>query len=161
MWQKAMVFDDQDVAASILENSSPDSAYCSGSKVKGFDDGVWNARQIKILEDASYYNFTQSYVLKSYLLDTGSAYLVNADPEDVVWGIGYTSDQAENNRSTWGSNLLGRTLMAVRERIRGEDQDLMAAAAAAAAAAKSKGILPQVSSAHIFHHKHFLISSSG
>lgn len=61
--------------------------------------------------------------LKEALLDTGDKELVEASPFDKVWGIGVSADAASTkNRASWGQNLLGKALMATRERIRREEE---------------------------------------
>ena len=41
---------------------------------------------------------------------------------DNIWGIGFTKDNAESNRAHWGTNLLGKALMLVRDRLREEEE---------------------------------------
>ena len=71
-----------------------------------------------------------SVSLRDLLLATGSRELVEAAPNDSVWGVGFSAEKAEELRlmddgvgmTQWGKNLLGRALMEVRERIRAEDE---------------------------------------
>lgn len=58
--------------------------------------------------------------LAKKLLETGERELVEASPYDRVWGIGYGAADAEDSREFWGENLLGKALMRVRDRLRGE-----------------------------------------
>jgi ribA/ribD-fused uncharacterized protein len=63
--------------------------------------------------------FSQHPGLKEFLLSTGDAILVEAAPRDRRWGIG----MGENNPNIkdpklWrGTNLLGKALMEVREKL--------------------------------------------
>jgi hypothetical protein len=43
--------------------------------------------------------------------------LVEADPHDKKWGIGFLADVAEFKQNEWGRNLLGIVLMTVREKL--------------------------------------------
>lgn len=60
--------------------------------------------------------FSQNNDLSSALLDTGSSTLVACLPEDPVWGNGLSiTDSRVNDIAAWpGKNLLGYTLMQVR-----------------------------------------------
>ena len=55
------------------------------------------------------------------LLETGDRLLVEASPNDRIWGVGYSAANAEANRGNWGGNLLGKALMRVRDRLRAEE----------------------------------------
>ena len=52
-------------------------------------------------------------------MNTGTKILVEASPYDKIWGIGLSADQENiENPLTWnGENLLGFTLMEVRDLI--------------------------------------------
>lgn len=58
--------------------------------------------------------------LRKQLLATGTRDLVEASPRDRIWGIGFGWKNAEKQRQRWGLNLLGKALVEVRERLRGE-----------------------------------------
>ncbi|KAF1349652.1 hypothetical protein BDV97DRAFT_369189 [Delphinella strobiligena] len=63
--------------------------------------------------------------LRDLLLATGTRELVEASRFDRVWGIGFDALLAASTpREKWGENLLGEALMRVRERIRGEMEDV-------------------------------------
>jgi ribA/ribD-fused uncharacterized protein len=53
-------------------------------------------------------------------METGDRELVEASPEDRIWGIGFTEKDAKENGERWGQNLLGKALVEVRRRIREE-----------------------------------------
>ena len=59
----------------------------------------------------------QNEQLKQFILNTGKKILVEASDDDAIWGIGLNEEQAKNcSPSEWkGTNLLGYTLMAVRD----------------------------------------------
>ena len=58
------------------------------------------------------------------MLATGDRELVEASPSDQVWGIGFKKEVAESKRGSWGSNLMGKALMSVRERLRMEMEEV-------------------------------------
>lgn len=71
----------------------------------------------------NYSNFSQDSDLRRRLLETGDRELVQASPQDRTWGTGYAAKFAEMRRTEWGSNLLGKALMSVRERLRAEERE--------------------------------------
>jgi ribA/ribD-fused uncharacterized protein len=64
--------------------------------------------------------FNQNPLLKEALLNTCDTIIVEASPVDRIWGIGLTEDDPRAlDQSTWrGQNLLGITLMRVRDAIK-------------------------------------------
>ena len=123
MYNKAIVFDDQEIADEIALEPEPVKQKALGRKVKGFDNKIWNAKREKIVEDGNWWKFTQSKEgdLRKMLLETGDRLLVEASPYDRIWGIGYGAANAEANRGNWGGNLLGKALMRVRDRLQAEE----------------------------------------
>lgn len=78
---------------------------------------------MRIVEEGNYHKFTISEdaeSLRALLLGTGERELVEASPMDRIWGVGYAERNAGQNRVRWGQNLLGKALMSVRGRLRGE-----------------------------------------
>ena len=74
-----------------------------------------------MVEEGNYLKFSQNHDLKEVLLGTGDKVLVEASPDDRIWGIGFNSEEAEGRESEWGNNGLGKALMRVRERLRVEE----------------------------------------
>mmetsp|Transcript_21014 Transcript_21014/g.44354 ORF Transcript_21014/g.44354 Transcript_21014/m.44354 type:complete len:223 (+) Transcript_21014:275-943(+) len=133
-YQKAILFEDHDIARQILEEEHDASKIKQlGRLVKGYDDGKWCEVRYDVCRDALHAKFGQNEELKNVLLQTGEKILLEA-ARDKVWGVGvveYTKeDDADGktvgakNRETggwdvepkdWvGENLLGRCLMDVR-----------------------------------------------
>jgi ribA/ribD-fused uncharacterized protein len=52
-------------------------------------------------------------------LETGDETLAEASPRDRIWGIGISVSDAIKGKKWNGENVLGNTLMRVREHIRG------------------------------------------
>ncbi|WP_417763647.1 NADAR family protein [Shewanella sp.] len=120
MYHKAMLFDNQQIAANILACQHPNEAKQWGRKVRDFDEARWNAARFDIVVQGNYLKFTQHAELKAFLLNTGERILVEASPVDNIWGIGLAADDAHSEQPQhWrGLNLLGYALMAVREQLR-------------------------------------------
>lgn len=123
MYQKAILFNDQEVANRIALEPAPKKQKALGRKVKGFDNRIWNEKREQIVEDGNLWKFTKSKEgdLKKLLLETGDRLLVEASPYDRIWGVGYSAANAEANQSRWGENLLGKALMRVRDRLYADD----------------------------------------
>lgn len=123
MYQKAILFNDQEVADMIALEPAPEKQRALGRKVKGFNNKKWNTKREKIVEDGNWWKFTQSKEddMKKLLLQTGDSLLVEASPYDRIWGVGYSAANAEANQGCWGENLLGKALMRVRDRLYAEE----------------------------------------
>ncbi|EME88583.1 uncharacterized protein MYCFIDRAFT_85030 [Pseudocercospora fijiensis CIRAD86] len=80
--------------------------------------GRWDENKSRIVEEGNFYKFSENEGLKKKLLETGERELVEASPNDRIWGIGFGEEDAEENRGRWGENRLGVALMNVRRRLR-------------------------------------------
>ena len=122
MHQKAVTFKDSATAEKILATN--DQAYIKalGRVVANYKESVWSGMRQLIVFTGLMAKFSQNEDLRKALLDTGDAFLVECSPRDHIWGIGLSLDNdAWHNIDNWkGQNLLGYTLMAVRERLRNE-----------------------------------------
>lgn len=120
MYHKAMLFNDIDVAEQILNVDNPNDAKQLGRQVSNFDQDVWDEHKISIVFNGCYLKFSQNEEIRDVLLDTRDIILVEASKYDRIWGIGldqYDIDCLYPDK--WrGQNLLGFTLMAVRDKIR-------------------------------------------
>ncbi|RPB04146.1 DUF1768-domain-containing protein [Choiromyces venosus 120613-1] len=118
MYSKAMLFNDPDTAAEIMETTNPSTQRTLGRKVQNFNDVTWAKNRSRIVESGSYWKFRKD---PSRLLETGDREIVEASPRDRIWGIGFESKNADvRKRDKWGMNLLGKALMGARERLRRE-----------------------------------------
>lgn len=120
MYHKALLMNDTDVAAKMLAagNAHPSRAKALGREVRNFDLEVWKREADGVVEEGNLRKFGQSEELKEILLGTGDRQLIEASPDDMIWGIGFDSDNAEGKESEWGNNGLGKALMKARERLR-------------------------------------------
>lgn len=117
MYKKAQLFGDKKVAAEILKVSHPRDVKELGRAVRGFDEGKWQGHREAIVYQGSMLKFTQNPDKLADLLVTRGAILVEASPDDKIWGIGLDeSHPSANDPAKWlGLNLLGFTLTRVRE----------------------------------------------
>lgn len=117
MYQKAVLFEDFQVADKILNCLTPGEAKELGRKVSNFDDSIWNEHRMDIVIQGNRLKFSQNEELKTFLLNTKQRVLVEASPVDEIWGVGLSKDSDKiENPDTWrGLNLLGFALMEVRD----------------------------------------------
>ncbi|KAI7219539.1 hypothetical protein KC333_g2916 [Hortaea werneckii] len=80
----------------------------------------WERIKFDVVLEGSFLKFSQNQELKAKLIATGVRELVEASPTDRTWGIGFAAEFAESCRDEWGSNLLGKALMSVRESLKAE-----------------------------------------
>lgn len=120
MAEKARLFGDEEMVTKILAAKHPKTAKAYGRKVRGFNDRVWKKNRFDIVVRGNVAKFRESPSLREYLLNTGSAVLVEASPYDRIWGIGLAeSNPKAQNPNMWkGTNLLGFALMEAREQLR-------------------------------------------
>jgi len=123
MAEKARLFKDEKTLQKILESTKPAQQKSLGRKVKGFTEEKWLEHREDIVTRVSYYKYKNNAKLKKKLLDTGDKILVEASPKDAIWGIGIAVDRAlVTPPEKWtGLNLLGKSLMSARQRIREEE----------------------------------------
>jgi hypothetical protein len=57
-----------------------------GRKVPNFDDKVWVQERYATVVDGNYLKFTQNAELRQQLLATGKREMVEASPQDRIWG---------------------------------------------------------------------------
>ena len=71
----------------------------------------------EVVQKGNIAKFLQNAELKKFLIGTGSKILVEASPKDNIWGIGLeeSSPDATEPHKWLGENLLGFTLMEVRD----------------------------------------------
>lgn len=117
MHRKALLFGDVKVAEKILQTKLPRDQKALGRQVAGFDKGVWDKEARQIVYEGCYYKFTQNKDALDWLVKTSGHYLVEASPQDVIWGIGLSSlDEKAKDPLNWrGKNWLGQVLTSLRE----------------------------------------------
>ena len=86
--------------------------------VRNFNQELWNKYKFDIVYRGNYLKFSQNEELGNLLKATGNYELVEANKEDMIWGIGmYDDDPNLMKKELWGENLLGKALMNVRQDI--------------------------------------------
>ena len=123
MYQKAILFGDNDVANEILNESNPKNIKALGRKIKNFNQQLWDENKFEIVIAGNFYKFTQNDQLKSILLKTGNQDIAEASPLDKIWGIGIDEKTARSGAECQGENLLGKALMVVRYMIGGNQNN--------------------------------------
>jgi ribA/ribD-fused uncharacterized protein len=120
MFEKAMTFDDTEVATQILATNDVKLQKELGRAVKGYDGKVWDAIREEVVYEILLAKFGQNANLKEALFATGETTLVEASPFDNVWGIGLreTDPDIEDEANWKGLNLLGKCLTRVRETLK-------------------------------------------
>lgn len=122
MWEKAVFFQDMEIAKKILETPEPKENKELGRRVKEFDSERWLIASYPIMVAVNYAKYSQHKYLKKILLETENKILVEASPYDKIWGIGISwQDDACLDENKWkGMNLLGKALMEVRRMLKNE-----------------------------------------
>ena len=119
MYRKAVCFGDDRVAAQILATEDVAEIKALGRLVSGYDESLWNGIRQIVVYEGIFAKFSQNPELREQLKDTGNAFLAECAVKDRIWGIGLSMrDPARLDRAKWqGQNLLGYTLMMVREKL--------------------------------------------
>lgn len=122
MWKKAKLFNDEDVANEIMKTNNPREQKSLGRKVRGFDKYKWEQVCRDYVYEGNYAKFTQNPELKDELLTYGNREIVEASPEDRIWGIGmHETDPNILDKDKWnGTNWLGEAIMKVRDELKKE-----------------------------------------
>ena len=119
MYRKAITFGDTETAQAILSTDNVGKIKALGRSVRGYSDTVWNGIRQIVVYRALLEKFRQNPDLKSQLLATHPHTLAECALQDKIWGIGMTMhDEYRFEPDLWpGQNLLGFTLMMVRDEL--------------------------------------------
>lgn len=117
MHRKAVTFGDTETAAAILATDNVGKIKALGRCVRNYDDTRWNGIRQIVVYKGLLEKFRQNPHLKAQLLATAPHTLAECAMQDKIWGIGMTMhDECRFEPELWeGQNLLGFTLMMVRE----------------------------------------------
>ena len=118
MYQKMMTFGQYKIALDIMKTPDPKECKSLGrTPIRNWDSVLWDRIRYVVVKRGIRAKFFQNKDLLKSLLDTGDAILAECSPTDRNWGIGLDSDDpARFDVNKWtGENLLGRTLMEVRD----------------------------------------------
>jgi ribA/ribD-fused uncharacterized protein len=119
MYQKARYFNDEQMMEEILKTDNPKEIKALGRKVSNFNNVYWNGIRQVVVFKGLLSKFSQNEMLKEKLNSTGDSILAECSVNDKIWGIGFSMEDDERlDISKWkGQNLLGFSLMIVREQI--------------------------------------------
>jgi hypothetical protein len=119
MYRKAICFGDEAVATNILSTDDASQIKALGRQVSNYDEHIWNGIRQIVVYEGLLAKFSQNEDLKDRLKSTGEAILAECAVKDLIWGVGLSmKDPNRLDKTKWkGQNLLGYTLMMVRERL--------------------------------------------
>ena len=114
--EKALLFGDKLTYKLIMDAKTPGRMKYLGSKVKDFQKDVWARERGHITQKVVQLKFQQNPDLLKVLLKT-TGLIAECNPKDKIFGIGLTIDDPKAaDRNNWkGANLLGETLVSIRE----------------------------------------------
>jgi len=117
MAKKAGLFGDEEAQLKIMASNDPREQKRIGRTVKGFVAERWNVVTKDIVFRGNIAKFTQNPELFAYMMNTGDQEIVEASPEDTIWGIGLSAEDPDAyDKTKWkGTNWLGEVLMSVRD----------------------------------------------
>lgn len=120
MYKKAIRFQDIEKAQQILSTNDVAVIKEYGRQVKGYNDSIWCGIRQMVVYEGLLAKFSQNNILRNKLLQTHNDILAECAVKDRVWGIGLSMKNPERlDLAKWrGQNLLGYTLMMVRDELR-------------------------------------------
>lgn len=113
--QKALLFEDHDIASKIMSTSDPAHHIRLGRQVHNFNQDVWSSNKYEICRRSNIAKFTQNADLLDVLMSTKGKWIAEASPIDCVWGIGISAAQSKAKVKWRGQNLLGKVLIDIRD----------------------------------------------
>ncbi len=122
MYRKCMLFGDVESAEMVMKTDDPALQQDIGRKAKGYNDVVWSASRQAIALNGILEKFRQNEILRELLKATEDAVLVECAWSDKLWacGVGINSEDRMDISKWRGGNILGFTLMEVRNQLRSE-----------------------------------------
>lgn len=119
MYKKAERFGDHLISHRILETDDVAEIKSLGRQVTGYDDHIWNGIRQIIVYEGLLAKFSQNELLRRRLKMTEQMIFAECAVKDQIWGIGLAmNDPRRYNINQWnGKNLLGYTLMMVRDKV--------------------------------------------
>ena len=119
MYKKAVCFGDKNTADKMLATDDVAEIKVLGRLVANYNESYWNGVRQIIIFEGLLAKFSQNEDLKKQLKATDNCVLAECAVKDKIWGIGLSMKASDRlNKDKWnGHNLLGYTLMMVRERL--------------------------------------------
>jgi hypothetical protein len=121
MYMKAKTFNDQETMDKVMATLDAKEQKKLGRGVKNFNPVAWDLVKEEVVYDGCFAKYLQNLDLKEDIIKTNDLMLVEASPYDKIWGIGMSAkDPDVTDESKWkGENLLGKALMKVRNKLKG------------------------------------------
>ena len=118
-YKKADCFRDDVIAEKILETDEVGSIKELGRMVAGYNENYWNGIRQIVVYEGLIAKFSQNDKLREGLLHTKDQILAECAVKDRICVIGLSmKDPDRMDLSKWrGQNLLGYTLMMIRDRL--------------------------------------------
>jgi ribA/ribD-fused uncharacterized protein len=111
MYKKALLFNDDVVAAKILNSSDAKRHHYLGKQVKHFDKAIWQKHCMQYSFEANLAKFGQNPGLRKLLLKTSESRFAEASPYDRIWGIGLSKSNPKiYDRKNWRGKTLPANL---------------------------------------------------
>ncbi|WP_242841014.1 NADAR family protein [Butyrivibrio sp. AE3004] len=128
--EKALLFNDFETYAKIM--NEPDPAICQklGGEIKNFDDAIWKKCYREVIFNGNVGKFLSDKAFADALMSTGDSVIIQASPNDDIFGAGLSKDDLISSDGTlktppqkWhkadsdfqARNEVGFILMAVRD----------------------------------------------
>lgn len=120
MYQKAVLFNDMEIAEQIADTDNVGKIKALGRMVKNYEEILWNGMRQIIVYRGLIEKFQQNTALRNELLATQDSILAECAVQDKIWGIGLSmKDERRFDLKEWqGQNLLGFSLMNVRSALK-------------------------------------------
>ena len=116
--QKALMFDDLDTAAQIMDTDNPAAAKRLSFKVKGFKQDVWDGKRYDIMLQLVKEKFVQNPNLATEFFATGNKKIAESGKHKFfAVGLPITHKDIVNESAWTGDFKLGTILMAVRDEL--------------------------------------------
>lgn len=113
--EKARLFGDESTLRLIMNASGHAEMKRLEGRIQNVDEKLWGKRRFSIATQGNRFKFCQNPSLGRRLFNnTGGAVLVEASPDDKVYGSG---TEKRTNKFT-GLNLCGKAIMQVRQEVR-------------------------------------------
>lgn len=117
MYRKAVLFNDDRIAAKILNTEDCSEIKALGRLVSGYEEHDWNGVRQIIVYQGLFAKFFQNQDLKEQLKKTGDDLLAECAVKDRIWGVGLSmKDPDRLDRTKWkGQNNLNRKAVCIKE----------------------------------------------
>ncbi len=120
MEQKALLFNDYEIAKQIMIETDPKIHKELGRKVANFDADKWNEIADEVVFKANYAKYSQNPMLYEKLIESGNKKYVECAPYDKIWGNGLDNNNTlQTPEEDWkGTNRLGKVIMRLRNELK-------------------------------------------